>query len=71
MRDPAGFWRGGVCRTTKGYMLSEPGVPASSALTKFPNGAQRFFNGRPVEDNLQLNTKQLGSVKAQPSSTEP
>jgi len=47
-----------------------PGSP-SSALTKFPNGAQRFLNGRPVEDNLQLNAKPLGSVEAQRSSTEP
>ena len=44
-----------------------------SALNKFPNGAQRFFKvlGRPVEDNLQLNAKPLGSVEAQRSSTEP
>jgi len=45
--------------------------PPPSALTKFPNGAQRFLNGRPVGPNLQLNAEPLGSVEAEREATEP
>ena len=69
---PSAIWTRGSGSPSPSHTLSGPSLRVrssgksrvSTALTKFPYGAQRFFNGRPVGPNLQLNAKPLGSVEA-------